>query len=58
MLLMYVQIMANKGERGSPGENIGDKDVKFKGKLSVKHTHKKGYLEKPERIEGFLPSRE
>lgn len=28
----YFHIIANKGEKGSPVENKGDKDDKFKGK--------------------------
>lgn len=35
--------MANKGEKGSPGEDKGDEDVKFKGKLSMKHISKESY---------------
>lgn len=35
MLLIYFHFVANKGKKskGSPGENQGDKNVKFKGKL-------------------------
>ena len=54
----YFHIMANKGEEGSPGENKGSKDVKFKGKgREAEHeTYKQRELqrEKPEHSEGQI----